>query len=45
MVTHDASAAAVADRVLLLADGQVAGDIVEPDLDGVVEAVRRTGRA
>ncbi|GAA5164189.1 ABC transporter ATP-binding protein [Ornithinimicrobium tianjinense] len=45
MVTHDAGAAAVADRVLLLADGQVAGDLVDPDLDRVVGAVRGLGRA
>ncbi|AXH96449.1 ABC transporter ATP-binding protein [Ornithinimicrobium avium] len=44
MVTHDAGAAAVADRVLLLADGQVAGDLVEPDADAVLEAVRALGR-
>jgi putative ABC transport system ATP-binding protein len=30
MVTHDASAAAYADRVVLLADGKVAGDIENP---------------
>ncbi len=44
MVTHDAGAAAVADRVLLLADGQVAGDLVDPDADAVLEAVRALGR-
>ena len=37
-------AAAVADRVLLLADGQVAGDLVDPDADAVLEAVRALGR-
>lgn len=45
MVTHDPGAAAVADRVLLLADGQIAGDLVDPDLDAVVESVRELGRA
>ena len=30
MVTHDPTAAAYADRVVLLADGRVAGDIAEP---------------
>ncbi|MGC5166979.1 ABC transporter ATP-binding protein [Luteimicrobium sp. DT211] len=30
MVTHDPSAAAYADRVVLLADGRVAGDIQDP---------------
>ncbi|WP_141820955.1 ABC transporter ATP-binding protein [Ornithinimicrobium humiphilum] len=45
MVTHDPSAAAVADRVILLADGQIAGDIVDPDADAVLQAVRALGRA
>ncbi|MFX0539144.1 ABC transporter ATP-binding protein [Ornithinimicrobium sp. Y1847] len=45
MVTHDANAAAVADRVILLADGQIAGDLVEPDADAVLQAVRELGRA
>jgi putative ABC transport system ATP-binding protein len=44
MVTHDSTAAAVADRVVLLADGRVAGDIVEPDADAVLQAVRGLGR-
>ncbi|MGD8149501.1 ABC transporter ATP-binding protein [Ornithinimicrobium sp. Y1694] len=45
MVTHDANAAAVADRVILLADGQIAGNLVEPDADAVLQAVRELGRA
>ncbi|WP_202879603.1 ABC transporter ATP-binding protein [Serinicoccus kebangsaanensis] len=45
MVTHDPNAAAVADRVLLLADGQLAGEILEPDADAVLAAVRDLGRA
>ena len=36
MVTHDPSAAAYADRVLLLADGRVAGDISDPTPDSVL---------
>lgn len=36
MVTHDANAAAVADRVILLADGQVAGELLDPDADAVL---------
>lgn len=44
MVTHDPNAAAVADRVLLLADGQIAGELVSPDVDAVIEAVRGLGR-
>ncbi|ANS79741.1 Methionine ABC transporter ATP-binding protein [Serinicoccus hydrothermalis] len=45
MVTHDPTAAAVADRVLLLADGRLAGEILEPDADAVLAAVRDLGRA
>lgn len=45
MVTHDVTAAAVADRVLLLADGQIAGEIPAPDADAVLAAVREMGRA
>lgn len=36
MVTHDPGAAAYADRVVLLADGRVAGDISEPTPDSVL---------
>lgn len=36
MVTHDPGAAAYADRVVLLADGRVAGDITEPTADSVL---------
>lgn len=40
MVTHDVSAAAVADRVVVLADGQVAGEVLDPDPDSVTAAIR-----
>jgi putative ABC transport system ATP-binding protein len=36
MVTHDPSAAAYADRVILLADGHVAGDISDPTPESVL---------
>ncbi|NTW40473.1 MAG: ABC transporter ATP-binding protein [Cellulomonadaceae bacterium] len=36
MVTHDPSAAAYADRVVLLADGRIAGDISEPTPESVL---------
>ncbi len=36
MVTHDPSAAAYADRVLLIADGRIAGDIVDPTPESVL---------
>lgn len=44
MVTHDANAAAVADRVVLLADGEVAGEVLHPDADSVLEAIRALGQ-
>lgn len=40
MVTHDPTAAAYADRVVLLADGTVAGEIDHPDHASVTEALR-----
>ncbi|MCA2212075.1 ABC transporter ATP-binding protein [Jidongwangia harbinensis] len=39
MVTHDPVAAAYADRVVLLADGRVAGEIDRPDRTSVAEAL------
>lgn len=43
MVTHDPSAAAYADRVVLLADGRVAGEIERPTADSVLDGLRRLG--
>ena len=43
MVTHDPLAAAYADRVVLLADGQLAGDIINPTADIVIDALRDLG--
>jgi len=40
MVTHDPRAAAVADRVLFLADGRIVGDVPEPSEDEIVAAMR-----
>jgi putative ABC transport system ATP-binding protein len=40
MVTHDATAAAYADRVVLLADGRLAGDLADPTTDAVLDALR-----
>jgi putative ABC transport system ATP-binding protein len=39
MVTHDPTAAAYADRVLLLADGRIAGDISDPTPDAVLASL------
>ncbi|MCE1180183.1 MAG: ABC transporter ATP-binding protein [Micrococcales bacterium] len=43
MVTHDPRAAAYSDRVLLLADGQIAGEIASPTADSVLDALRGLG--
>ncbi len=43
MVTHDPRAASYADRVLLLADGRVAGEIADPTEDSVLEAMKGLG--
>src|SRR5215218_3688244 len=40
MVTHDPRAAAVADRVVFLADGRVVGDVPEPTEDEILAAMR-----
>ncbi|MFD4292995.1 ABC transporter ATP-binding protein [Rhodococcus sp. NPDC058505] len=40
MVTHDPVAASYADRVVLLADGRVAGEIISPTPDSVLETMR-----
>jgi putative ABC transport system ATP-binding protein len=43
MVTHDPRAAAYADRVVLLADGAVVGEIEKPTADSVLERMRNLG--
>lgn len=40
MVTHDPVAASYADRVVLLADGRLAGEIDRPTTDSVIETMR-----
>lgn len=40
MVTHDARAAAVADRVVFLADGRVVDEARSPDADEILERVK-----
>lgn len=43
MVTHDPVAAAYADRVVLLADGRLAGGLTDPSTDDVIDALRTLG--
>jgi putative ABC transport system ATP-binding protein len=43
MVTHDPAAAAYADRVVLLADGKVAGDLDRPDHAAITGALQHLG--
>jgi putative ABC transport system ATP-binding protein len=43
MVTHDPRAAAYSDRVVLLADGAVVGEIEKPTADSVLERMRNLG--
>jgi putative ABC transport system ATP-binding protein len=43
MVTHDPAAAARADRVILLADGRIAGTLDAPDTDEVAERLAHLG--
>ena len=40
MVTHDVRAALAADRVLFLADGRIAGDLLAPTEDEIIAAMR-----
>jgi putative ABC transport system ATP-binding protein len=41
MVTHDAHAAAYADRVVFLADGKVVGELASPTADTVLEQMKQ----
>ncbi|NUT91889.1 MAG: ABC transporter ATP-binding protein [Saccharothrix sp.] len=43
MVTHDPVAASYADRVVLLADGRLAGEIDNPTADSVLAALKHLG--
>ena len=41
MVTHDATAASYADRVVFLADGHIVDDLVAPTADAVLDTMKR----
>jgi len=43
MVTHDARAAAHADRVLFLKDGRIVDEMTEPTADAVLEHMKKLG--
>ena len=43
MVTHDPVAASYADRIIFLADGKVAGEMVEPDPGKVLDRMKTLG--
>jgi putative ABC transport system ATP-binding protein len=43
MVTHDARAAAYADRVVFLADGTVVGELLSPTADAILEQMKKLG--
>jgi putative ABC transport system ATP-binding protein len=43
MVTHDPLAAAYADRVVFLADGNVVGELRSPSADAVLSQMKRLG--
>jgi putative ABC transport system ATP-binding protein len=43
MVTHDASAAAYADRVLFLGDGRIVDDMADPTAERVLDRMKRFG--
>jgi putative ABC transport system ATP-binding protein len=43
MVTHDPNAAAYADRIIFLADGQYAGELLDPTADQVFEHLKSMG--
>jgi putative ABC transport system ATP-binding protein len=44
MVTHDPRAAAIADRVVYLADGRVVADIADPTEADVLAAMKAAAR-
>jgi len=43
MVTHDAFAAAYADRVVFLDDGQIVGELVDPTAEQILDKMKQLG--
>ncbi len=43
VVTHDANAAARADRVLFLADGHIVDEMTDPDADRILDRIKAIG--
>ncbi|MBT5206288.1 MAG: ABC transporter ATP-binding protein [Acidimicrobiaceae bacterium] len=43
VVTHDAGAAARADRVLFLADGMIVDELVDPEADAILDRIKAIG--
>ena len=43
MVTHDATAASYADRIVFLADGRIVDEMGHPTAAGVLERMRKLG--
>jgi putative ABC transport system ATP-binding protein len=41
MVTHDPVAASYADRVVFVGDGKLAGELLNPTTDQVIDHLRR----
>jgi putative ABC transport system ATP-binding protein len=41
MVTHDPAAAAIADRVVFLADGRTSGELESPTVDAILDVMKR----
>jgi putative ABC transport system ATP-binding protein len=43
VVTHDAGAAARADRVLFLADGMIVDELVDPEANAILDRIKAIG--
>lgn len=43
VVTHDVGAAAMADRVLFLADGRIVDEMTDPDADHILDRIKAIG--